>query len=517
MPVLLSRRYQPPFYPVHHKSWPVRLFTVVERMIKGWLFGCRMCGNCILPESAFICPMTCPKGLRNGPCRGSTSSRCSVDPACDCTWFRICQKAEQQGNLETLLEVNAPLDCRRIGCETLLSTYQFWRKRDQGPHLRDLILNRPRFNSEWGQFRYELRQPDWWQGDSQYHPPKYTEPVSALEATLRQGRFAVSAEVVPPMDLTGNRIGQVAGRLRNFVHTGNFTDNPLGVPRMSGLSCAIQSLENKLEPVLQLQTRHRNRREFEAEAVGAAAVGVRNILCLADDFGRLGPGPAPRPELNDLDTAQALWILRRLRDEGINVDGMPVEHRPRYFLGAMASPYAALPKYEAIITEKKINAGAQFLQTMPVFDLNRFGEWLEAVDKRNLLGKVYLMPTVALFKHPRHARFMANEVPGVYIPLPVMVRLENAADSGEESIQIALGLIDQLKGMSGVFGLHILAPGLEEVVPRLVKESGLKDARAQPARGAGAFSKNGKNKPLTNLTMSLNDSLGTESYRDLYP
>ena len=200
MPVLLSRRYQPPFYPVHHESWPVRLFTVVERTIKGWLFGCRMCGNCILPESALICPMTCPQGLRNGPCRGSTSSRCSVDPACGCTWFRICQKAEQQGNLETLLEVNAPLDSRRIGCETLLSTYQFWRKRDQGPHLRDLILNRPRFNSEWGQFRYELRQPDWWQGDSQYHPPKYTESISGLEATLRQGRFAVSAEVVPPSD-----------------------------------------------------------------------------------------------------------------------------------------------------------------------------------------------------------------------------------------------------------------------------------------------------------------------------
>ncbi|MEW5960178.1 MAG: hypothetical protein AB1801_20840, partial [Chloroflexota bacterium] len=106
-------------------------------------------------------------------------------------------------------------------------------------------------------------------------------------------------------------------------------------------------------------------------------------------------------------------------------------------------------------------------------------------------------------KHPRHARFMANEVPGVYIPLPIMVRLENAADPGEESVQIALGLIDQLKGIRGIHGLHILAPGQEEVIPRLVKESGLKDVHPRPAGDGGSFSKNGKNKSPTHPTMSL--------------
>jgi methylenetetrahydrofolate reductase (NADPH) len=496
----MSRGPRSAFYPCVRQRLLARLITSIERRVKGMHLGCQMCGNCLLFETAFVCPMTCPRGLRNGPCRGSHPDRCFVDPTSSCTWFLIYQRAEQRGNLGRLLEVNAPLDNRRVGCETLLSAYELWCKRDRRPHLRDLITNRARFNSDWEAFRYELRQPDWWQGDSQYHPPAYTEPVSKLEAVLRSGRFAISAEVAPPMEPTGERITQVAGGLKSCVDTANFTDNPLGVPRMSGLACALHSLQNALEPVLQLQTRHRSRHDFESEAVGAAVVGVRNILCLADDIGRLGPGPAPRPEVNDLDAVQALWMLRRLRDEGVNADGETVEPRPRYFLGAAASPCAALPRYEAIITEKKVNAGAQFLQTLPVFDLAHFAAWLEALDKRNLLGKAYLMPTVAPLKSPRHARFMANEVPGVYIPASTMARIENAVDPQEEGIQITLDLIAGLKGMRGIHGLHILAPGQEEVVPRLVREAGLRDF----VPGARTISGNGHNKSHSGPTTRSN-------------
>jgi methylenetetrahydrofolate reductase (NADPH) len=302
------------------------------------------------------------------------------------------------------------------------------------------------------------------------------------------------------MEPTSDRIAWLAARLKGCVDTANFTDNPLGVPRMSGLACALHSLESNLEPVLQLQTRHRDRQDFQAEVMGATTLGVRNFLCLADDIGRLGPGPRPRPKRHDIDAVQALWILRRLRDEGVNVDGESVEHRPRYFLGAAASPYAALPHYEAIVTEKKINAGAQFLQTLPVFDGARFVDWLEALDKRNLLGKVYLMPTVVPLKSPRHARFMANDVPGVYVPTAVMARIEDAADPREEGIQIALDLIAELKDLKGIHGLHILAPGQEEVVPRLVKETGLRDS----GRRAKPFSGNGRGKSHTDQTTDFN-------------
>jgi len=292
------------------------------------------------------------------------------------------------------------------------------------------------------------------------------------------------------MEPSGERIARSAACLRSCVDTANYTDNPLGVPRMGGLACALHSLANDLEPVLQIQTRHRSRHDFQAEVLGAAAVGVRNILCLSDDIGRLGPGPRPHPELNDIDAVQALWMLRRLRDERVDVDGKPAEQRPCYFLGAAASPYAARPHYEAILTEKKINAGAQFLQTLPIFDAARFVEWLEALDKRNLLGKAYLMPSVAPLRSPRHARFMANDVPGVYVPPAVMARIEDAADPQEEGIQIALDMIAMLKGMRGIHGLHILAPGQEEVVPRLVEETGLKNFFP----GSRTFSGNGKSR-----------------------
>jgi methylenetetrahydrofolate reductase (NADPH) len=477
--------------------------------------GCRACSHCLLWETAAICPMSCPRGLRNGPCRGSTPDHCYVDSAKGCIWFHIFQRAEQQGCLERLLEVNPPDDDRRLGCESLLRTYRRWHRQNQGPCLRDLMTNRARFNADWETFHFKARQPDWWQGDGRYHPSAYTEPVSGLEARLRNGRFAVSAEVAPPMEPTGDRIARVAHFLKNCVDTANFTDNPLGVPRMSGLACALYSLDNDLEPVLQLQTRHRSRYDYEAEAAGAAIVGVRNIVCLSDDTGRLGPGPTPRPELNDLDAVQALWMLRRLRDEEVNVDGEPVEHPPQYLLGATVAPYAALPRYEAILTEKKINAGAQFLQTSPVFDLARFAEWLEALDQRNLLGKAYLMPTVALLKSLRHARFMANEVPGIYLPPPLLARMEDAADPREEGIQIALELIAGLKGMPGIHGLHILAPGQEEAVPCLVKESGVRDFVPGEATSGDGRNAHLSSSQSTDLPRSgLDNFSGTEYNRN---
>jgi methylenetetrahydrofolate reductase (NADPH) len=204
-------------------------------------------------------------------------------------------------------------------------------------------------------------------------------------------------------------------------------------------------------------------------------------------------------------------MLRRLRDEGLDVAGRTIESRPQYFLGALASPCAALPRYEAIITEKKINAGAQFLQTPPIFDLGGFTEWLEALDKRDLLERVYLMPAVALLKNIWHARFLASEVPGVHIPVEVMSRLEDATDAHEESIQIALELIAKLKEMPGIQGLHILAPHQEEIVLRLLKESGLGDVtrRATAENRSGS---NGNNKPRPDRKTNRGDSSRTGPY-----
>jgi methylenetetrahydrofolate reductase (NADPH) len=231
-----------------------------------------------------------------------------------------------------------------------------------------------------------------------------------------------------------------------------------------------------MEPIMQLQARDRSRVVIEADALGAAGLGIPNILCLTGDHQRFGPGPMIKPDQFDMDAVQVLWMLRRMRDEGIYLDGRQIKERPRFFLGAAASPFGAPPKYEAIRAEKKVNAGAQFIQTQPVYDYNRFVEWLEALDKRNLLDKVYIMAGLIPLRSAKAAHFMAEEVPGVYIPPELVKRMDEAGDKQaqeEEGVAIALELIEKIKNTPGLNGMHVMAVHWEAIVPRLIEESGL--------------------------------------------
>jgi methylenetetrahydrofolate reductase (NADPH) len=477
MPLFSPRRYQPPFYPVQREeSLPIRVFTAFERTTKGWLFGCRMCGNCILQETAFACPMTCPKGLRNGLCGGATPDHCEVDPSRPCTWYVIYNRAERMGRLDKLLEINAPVDGSRSGHETWLDMIKFWRKRKQGPYPLDFFFNRKKFNEEWDRFFYELRQPEWWQGDALYHPPAYEEPASLLEANLRTGVFVTTGEIAPPLGASGDIILKKVGWLKEYVTAANFTDNASASARMNSMASSKICLEAGLEPVMQLQARDRSRVVIESDAMGAAGLGIHNILCLSGDHHRFGPQPMTKPDQFDMDAVQVLWMLRRMRDEGIYLDGRQIKQRPRFFLGAAASPFGAPPEYEAIRAEKKINAGAQFIQTQPIFDYDRFTDWLEALDKRNLLDKVYILAGLIPLKSARAAHFMADDVPGVVIPAEIIRRMDEAGDKDgqqEEGVAIALEMIERLKNTPGINGMHVMAVHWEAIVPRLVEESRL--------------------------------------------
>ncbi len=344
MPVFSPPRYQPAFSPAQRESLPMRLFTGTEKAIKGMLFGCRMCGNCILQETAFICPMTCPKGLRNGLCGGASPEACEVDPSRPCTWYKIYERAEKMDRLDKLLEINAPIDGSRAGHETWLDTLHKWREDDQGPHPIEFFTNREKFDQEWDQFFYRLRQPDWWQGDAEYHPPASTEPVSQLQARLQSGAFVITAEIAPPMGASGDIIQKKAGWLQDCVTAANFTDNASASPRMSSVASSKICLDMGLEPVMQLQARDRSRVVVESDALGAAGLGIRNVLCLSGDHQRFGPGPQTKPDQFDLDAVQILWLLRRMRDEGVYLDGRNIKNPPPFFLGAAASPFGAPPK-----------------------------------------------------------------------------------------------------------------------------------------------------------------------------
>ncbi len=486
MPLFAPRRFQPPYYPLERPSFPVRLFTAFERAIKSALFGCRMCGNCILQETAFICPMACPKGVRNGPCGGSTPERCYVDTTRPCIWYKIYERSERMGRLDRLLEVQAPLDGRRVGQETWLGLYRHWKARGGlGIALRD-IFDRESLSRALDQFFYEVRQPDWWQGDAKPHPPAYEGVMSNLEARLKSGAFVVTAEIAPPISAAGDLVDKKVRMLADYIDAANFTDNPSATPRMSSLACALLCLQAGVEPVFQMTARDRTRMAVQADALGASALGIRNILCLSGDHPKLGPSPMSKLEPIDLDSIQMLWILRRMRDEGKFLDGRTMKTPPRYFLGAAASPYASHPRYQALREEKKVNAGAQFFQTQLVYDFGPFERWLEELDKRRLLGRVYILAGVGPLKSAKAAHFLNEEVPGVVVPRPIIERMERAVDPEEEGVQIALEIIDRLKRTPGIAGIHIMAVGWESVVPRLVREAGIERPPRRPEAEADA-------------------------------
>jgi len=468
-----ARRWQPPYYGFKHEKPSRRALAATERVIKGALFGCRMCGNCLLQETAFICSMECPKGARNGPCGGSTEEHCYVDPTRPCIWYKIYDRAFKMGREEKLLEVLPPLDWDKVGTETWGDVWNQIGKVGAKKFFGGLLSKETRHEA-WESVFEPVRQPDWWQGDAKYHAPAYTEPISELEKALKAGQFVITAEVAPPVTTATKKLCTNVNMLKPYVTSINFTDSPSATARMSSWACSVLALQNGAEPVMQIAARDRTRVGLQSEVLGATALGVKNILCLSGDNARMGPSPMSRLDVIDIDSIQMLWILRRMRDEGKYLDGRDMKFPPKMFLGAAASPFASEPRFQAIREHKKINAGAQFFQTNLVFDADKLDIWLEALAKRNILDKVYILIGITPLKTFKMAKYMNDTVPGVFVPDSILKRMEAAGDRAEEEgVQIALELIEQIKTKQGVNGLHIMAVGWEEIVPRIVREAGL--------------------------------------------
>lgn len=485
MPVLSPRQFQGAYLPIEpDRAWLLRVFTAFERTSKGMLFGCRMCGNCLLQETAFVCPMTCAKGLRNGFCGEASEARCVVESSRPCTWLRIFHRAERMGRMDRLLEINAPIDGAQAGHSSQLQFLRHWSERRK-PSLFDLASRRKDFAAEWEKLCQEVRQPEWWQGDRRYHPPGHAEPASRLEQALRTQPFVLTGEIETGLDNDLEPLVSKADLLRGYVAAANFSDNAFATSRLNSLACSQLSLENGLEPVMQIQARDRSRNGFLSEAMGASALGIRNLLCLGGDYHNRGPRPWPvQPDQFDLDSIQMLWMLRRLRDEGRHIDGRQVKVQPKFFLGAAGSPFTLSPAYNALRTEKKINAGAQFLQTQMVFDPSRFTGWLEALDRRSLLDKVYILAGVCPLRSKEDALRLAQE-PGILLPRELVERMQLAAERDQahnpdekraqvaEGVQIAVEIIERLIHTPGIHGIHLLVSGQEEILPRIIREAGL--------------------------------------------
>ncbi len=306
---------------------------------------------------------------------------------------------------------------------------------------------------------------------------------SNLETVLKSGQFAVTGELGPPK--SGNRevVRKKAKILKGFVDAVNITDCQTAIVRMSSLTAGLIALSEGVEPVMQMTCRDRNRIGMQADILGAHALGIRNLLCLTGDHQKFGNHPQSKGVF-DMDSIQLLQMVKAMRDEKRFQCGEEIKGgEPRLFLGAAANPFADPFEYRPIRLKKKVDAGANFVQTQIIYNVEKFKEFMKRVEDLGLTERVYVLAGVTPPKSLGMARYMKNFVPGLEVTDEVIKRLKDAKDVREEGIEIAVDIINQVKEIPGVAGVHVMAIEWEEAVPEIVKRAGLlprPEARLEP-------------------------------------
>ena len=295
---------------------------------------------------------------------------------------------------------------------------------------------------------------------------------SKLERTINSGQFVVTGELGPPKGADLTQLKHHAEGMRNHVEAYNITDNQTAIVRTSSIACGATLVQMGLEPIIQIVVRDRNRICIQSDVLGAHALGVKNILCLAGDHQKFGNEPGSKGVF-DIDSMQLLKGLKDLRDEKKFMGGEALDGELSYFLGAVVNPFADPFEYRVDRLEKKINAGASFIQTQCIFDLDRFERWMEMVRERGLHKKVAILGGVTPIKSLGAARYMKNNVSGITIPDELIERMTGAENKKAEGLKIAIETIQRLKEIEGVAGVHVMAIAWEEVVPEIVERAGL--------------------------------------------
>jgi len=296
---------------------------------------------------------------------------------------------------------------------------------------------------------------------------------SNLEKVLSEDKFAVTAEIGPPKGSDPNKIKTKAEILRGYADAFNVTDNQTAVVRLSSWGGCFILLGMKLEPIMQITCRDRNRIALQSDVLGATANGIRNILFITGDHQSFGNHPEAKG-VYDLDSIQLIQIVNDMRDKGIfqNKEKI-IAGKPEVYIGGAANPFSDPFDLTIERLEKKITAGADFIQTQSIFNLDKFYLWMDEVRSRGLDKKVHILAGITPLKSLKMTERMKFHVPGVDIPDNIYERMKKANDPESEGYNISLELINNVKKIKGVHGLHITALFWEDIIPNLVKESGL--------------------------------------------
>ena len=303
-------------------------------------------------------------------------------------------------------------------------------------------------------------------------PPPGHKSGSNLELTLRRGEFAVTAELNPPDSADPRDVLAAAEPLWRVADAINATDASGANCHMSSMGICSILLRAGLGTVLQISCRDRNRIAIQGDVLGAAAMGVGNILCLTGDGVGVGDQPGARPVF-DFDSMSLLRTLKTMRDEAAFLSGRKLTTAPQIFLGAAENPCNPPLDFRADRLAKKVDAGADFIQTNYIFDIGVFRRFMERVCDMGMHEKVFILAGVGPLASARSARWMRANVPGIHVPDEIVDRLERAEKPGEEGKKLCIELIAQVREIPGVHGVHVMAYRREHLVEEIIEESGI--------------------------------------------
>ena len=299
-------------------------------------------------------------------------------------------------------------------------------------------------------------------------------PVGNLQKVLTLGHFAVTAECGPPRGADPDVIRKKGDILKGYVDAVNVNDNQTAVVRMSSVTSCLVLKEMGLDPVLQMTVRDRNRIALQSDVLGASALGIRNILCLTGDHQSFGDHPGAK-NVHDIDSVQLIDTLRTMRDEAKFLSGQEIKGAPDVFIGCVENPFADPFEIRALRLAKKVRAGAQFVQTQCVFNIEKFMRWMEMVRDLGIHEKAHILAGITPLKSPAMARYMKNSVPGMDVPDHLIERMGSIPKERhrDEGVAICLETIEAVRNIEGIAGIHTMAIEWEEIVPEIVKKAGL--------------------------------------------
>ena len=297
---------------------------------------------------------------------------------------------------------------------------------------------------------------------------------SNLEKILESGQLAVTGECGPPRGADRSVIERKAQFLKGNVDAINVTDNQTSIVRMSSIATCVLLNQMGLEGTMQMVTRDRNRIAIQSDIFGAYALGIRNILCLSGDHQCFGDHPTSK-NVFDLDSIQLIQTVKQMRDDGKVLGGEEIQGVPRMFIGAAANPFADPFEFRVVRLAKKVAAGADFIQTQCIYNLDKFEKWMEMVRDRGLHEKVHILAGVTPLKSVGMAKYMKEKVAGMEVPDEAIDRLKGVPKEKrpEKGIDICVETIQRLKEIEGVHGIHLMAIEWEEMVPPIVEKAGL--------------------------------------------